>query len=53
MNRTLLVEDEHLVGQDPVVEVKPAATAHVSPDRDVTRPDVPLGPPVGQLRSGE
>jgi hypothetical protein len=47
---TLLVKDEHLVGQDPIVEVRPADAAHVSPDGDVTRPDVP-GPRVGQVRS--
>jgi hypothetical protein len=44
-----LVKDEDLVGQDPGVEVEPAAAAHVPPDGDVSRPGLPLDPPVGQV----
>ncbi len=29
------------------------SAAHVSPDGDVSRPDVPLDSPVGQVRNGE
>ena len=49
----LLVEDEDLVRQDPRVDVEPAAAAHVSPDENVPRPDLPLNSPVGQVGYGE
>ncbi len=45
----LVIKDEQLVGEDPAVEVHPAAAAHVPPDGDVPGPDVPLDPPVGQV----
>ena len=52
-NRPLVVEDEDLVGEDPAVEVSPVAAAHVSPDRYVPGPYIPLDPPVGHVCHGE
>ncbi len=46
-NGPLLVEDEDLVRQDSRVEVEPAAAAHIPPNGDVPRPDLPLDLPVG------
>jgi hypothetical protein len=40
---SLVVEEEHLIGEDYAVEVRPVAAAHVPPDGDVPGPDVPPG----------
>jgi len=43
----LLVKDENLVRQDSRVEVVPAAAAHIPPNGNVSRPNLPLDLPVG------